>query len=460
MSAVRRRLLATAGIGLAVAAVGIAGVRTDRFDGVQNQWEDLLQPGLTAADDVVVVAIDRETLGETGGWPWRRDLHAALLSRIAEAEPAVVLYDVLFADPREGDDALAAAIGGTPTILGAALTLDVSGDGPALIVDAVAPLEPLAAAAADVGHLNVTYTSDRGVVRSLPLYVLDGREIAQPSVVLAAVAYRDGASGPLIERPGGIQVGERFVPLDDGGELRINWSDALGDDDVIAAIDVLRGEVDPAGLAGKLVLVGVTEPTLGDQHLVPVDRAGNTSGVVVLANAANTILSSGYLYSAPGVRDVLVVAALAVAITALFVCVRLRVAVPCRWSPWPASSCSPAGASRTTGTSWNVVWPVLTVAARRRCRHGVALRHRDAAPARGVADVLDLRPGLGGRPARGSPRPRPGGRGVASRGHRAVLRSAWLHPDRRRRWSRRRCGSCSTATTTSPSTPSTATAAR
>jgi CHASE2 domain-containing sensor protein len=106
----RRRLLATVGLGLTVGALGVVGLRTARLDGVQNQWEDLLQPGLSGADEVVVVAIDRETLGLTGGWPWPRDLHASLLSGIGAADPAVVLYDVLFADPREGDDALAAAI--------------------------------------------------------------------------------------------------------------------------------------------------------------------------------------------------------------------------------------------------------------------------------------------------------------------------------------------------------------
>lgn len=378
----RRRLLATLGIGLAVGAIGVAGLQADRLDGVQSQWEDLLQPGLAAADGVVVVAIDRETLGATGGWPWPRDLHASLLARLGEADPAVVLYDVLFADPREGDDALATAIAATPTVLGAALTLDVSADGPPVVVDAVPPLDELAAAAVDVGHLNVTNTSDRGVVRSLPLYVLDGRGVAQPSVVLAAVAYQEGATGPLIERRGGVQVGSRFVPLDDG-DLLINWSDELAADDAVSAIDVLRGDVDPSRLADRLVLVGVTEPTLGDQHLVPTDHAGNTSGVVVLANAANTILSSGYLRPAPVAREVLLVVGLALALTALFVWLPLRVAAPVTVAVVGGVVLLAAWRFHVTGTMWNVVWPVLTAlfaaAAGTSWRYLTETRHRRAA---------------------------------------------------------------------------------
>jgi class 3 adenylate cyclase/CHASE2 domain-containing sensor protein len=378
----RRRLLATVGLGLAVGALGVAGVRTARFDGVQNQWEDLLQPGLSGADEVVVVAIDRETLGLTGGWPWPRDLHASLLSGIGAADPAVVLYDVLFADPREGDDALAAAIDATPTVIGAALTLDVTADGPPVIVDAVPPLDSLAAAAVDVGHLNVTNVSDTGVVQSLPLYVLDGRGVAEPSVVLAAAAFEAGESGPLIERPDGVQVGGLYVPLDDG-ELRINWSDELEAGDVVSAIDVLRGDVEPAAFTDKFVLVGVTEPTLGDQHLVPMDHASNTSGVVVLANAANTILSSGYLYDSASLREALLVAVLGLAVTALFVWLPLRAAAPVSLAVVAGVILFASWGFHASGTYWNVVWPVLTAAmaavAGTLWRYVTETRHRRAA---------------------------------------------------------------------------------
>ena len=99
-SQVSRRLLAAAAIGIGVAAVCAWGLVADRLDGVQNLWEDRLQPGLASSDDVVVVGIDRDTLLATEPWPWPRDLHAELLARIGANDPAVVLYDVLLRGPR------------------------------------------------------------------------------------------------------------------------------------------------------------------------------------------------------------------------------------------------------------------------------------------------------------------------------------------------------------------------
>ena len=61
-----RRLLAAAAIGIGVAGVCAWGLVADRLDGVQNLWEDRLQPGLASSDDVVVVGIDRATLIDGG----------------------------------------------------------------------------------------------------------------------------------------------------------------------------------------------------------------------------------------------------------------------------------------------------------------------------------------------------------------------------------------------------------
>lgn len=44
------------------------------------------------------------------GWPWPRDVHAMILERLMEAGARVVAFDVLFPTPREGDDALRAAL--------------------------------------------------------------------------------------------------------------------------------------------------------------------------------------------------------------------------------------------------------------------------------------------------------------------------------------------------------------
>ena len=129
-SQLMRRLVATTAIGVVVAAVCAWGFTADRLDGVESRWEDSLGPGLAASDDVVIVGIDRASIQSLDQWPWPRDVQAQLLSAIGEGQPSVVLYDVLMAQSREGDDALIEAMRTTPTVLPTALTLTVGNDGP------------------------------------------------------------------------------------------------------------------------------------------------------------------------------------------------------------------------------------------------------------------------------------------------------------------------------------------
>jgi adenylate cyclase len=368
-SQVRRRLVATTAIGVVVAAVCAWGFAADRLDGAQNLWEGSLQPGLTDSDAVVIVGIDRASLAAFGAWPWPRDLQAQLLATIGAGRPKVVLYDVLMDESRDGDDALVEAMEMTPTVLPTALTLDHRSV-PATIVDAVVPADPLAAAAAGVGFANVKHAGDTGVVRTLPLYALDAHGIAQPSIAVTAVAVADGASGPLTERPGGVQVGARFVPLDDA-ELLINWSANLIKDDsaeadsaedaFFPAMDVLGGTVSADEFRDRVVVVGVTEPTLGDQHLVPIDRSGNTSGVVVLANAANTILSNGYLDRPSTAWQLGVIVAAALLAAAMFAWLHVVPALLAALAEVAAIVGLAARSFHADGTLWNVVWPVLAV---------------------------------------------------------------------------------------------------
>jgi adenylate cyclase len=334
---------------------------THRLDAVQARWEDELQPGVGASDDpaVVVVAFDRGTLAALGtGWPVSRDVHAALIDRLGQGAPRAIVYDVLFASERSDDAALAAALASQPTIIASALTLRRT-DGPLLVEDAVLPTPMLRAAAGAVGHANVTLAADTGVVRSLPVYVVDERGVPTPSLALAAVAFADGASAIPVQRPDGVQVGDRRIPAPDG-ELAINWSADLAVEDVISAIDVLNGTVPPERFEGSVVLVGATEPTLGDQHLVPVDRSGATAGILVIANAVNTMLTNSYL-SEPGAGSELLVLLLVGAVVGwAFARWRILLAAVLTIVGLAVVIAFMSWRFHAAGERWNVVWPALT----------------------------------------------------------------------------------------------------
>jgi len=58
-----------------------------------------LLAGVPETSPVVVVDIDRESLARYGAWPWRRQILAELIGKIAEAKPRVIGLDILLSEP-------------------------------------------------------------------------------------------------------------------------------------------------------------------------------------------------------------------------------------------------------------------------------------------------------------------------------------------------------------------------
>ena len=69
---------------MAGTAVGIIILAFSLFGELQANTEDVLQPGVAGNDDVVIVAVDRESLSLVGElWPWVRAVHANFPASIA-----------------------------------------------------------------------------------------------------------------------------------------------------------------------------------------------------------------------------------------------------------------------------------------------------------------------------------------------------------------------------------------
>jgi adenylate cyclase len=69
-------------------------LRLKTFDTYQT-----IKPRTVTSGAVVVVDIDEKSLREVGQWPWPRTTIADLVARITEKGPAVIGFDVLFAEP-------------------------------------------------------------------------------------------------------------------------------------------------------------------------------------------------------------------------------------------------------------------------------------------------------------------------------------------------------------------------
>ena len=137
-----------------------------------------------------------------------------------------------------------------------------------------------------------------GVVRTVPLVVEEEDGNLMPALSFEALRAYFGDTDPISYRPDGVQVAGRFVPTEGRHQLRLNWSSDLehvDSDGVVSAADLLRRDVDPARFEDKIVFIGATTPIAGDTKLVPVDKTNTFPGVMIHANAVNTILTASYL---------------------------------------------------------------------------------------------------------------------------------------------------------------------
>ena len=317
-----RRVVSALVIALVVTALAAVGLDADFSAGFQRRAADALLPSAVRDDRVVVIGMDQESIERLGIPPWSRDVHAALADQLAGYGVSTAVWDVVFLGPGKdpaADQAFAASLAALPApVLAEGVGNYERGDHDLYRAKKSAPpLDELAQAGnTSVGHVLVTPDPADGVVRVEPLVVDDDGNIL-PSLALQALRASQGGDAPVIVRSDGVQVGNRFVPTEGDHLLRLNFASGLDSADsaqVISLVDVLDGKIDPKRLRGKIAFIGATEPLLGDSKLVPVDKSGTYPGVLVHANALNTMLTSSYLTPVSNTETVLWVAIVSLAV--------------------------------------------------------------------------------------------------------------------------------------------------
>ena len=230
-------------------------------------------------DDLVIVAVDEDSLEQIGRWPWSRGLHARLLETLCSARPAAIGFDIAFseysAEP-SADAALAQAVAKCGRVV---LPLVIESAGQKSQVLESPPIRELAEAAAGLGRVGVRLDED-GIARSVdlreglgsaswPLMAEELLRVArQAPPGIAPKARQDGGFGLVSE-----------------GLRRLEYSGPPGTLPRISFAQVLEGKVPSDVFAGKTVLVGATAVGLGDFLPTPVSaQAQPMPGVEVQAN--------------------------------------------------------------------------------------------------------------------------------------------------------------------------------
>ena len=277
--------LLVAGLAIFTLCLLVANNLTERPDNLA--YDALMRTRATLPSNVTIVAIDEASLGAIGVWPWPRDVHARLIERLAAAKPAAIGYDVLFVEPSPHDPALAQAIGRAGNVV-LPVTFTVPGDNGAAF-NLQAPVPPIAQAVRAVGHADLTPDRD-GIVRRASLIGGTAQahwpDLAEQMNQLvtghASAAFLRAAVAPL---PKG---GFGFSP-----PILIPFSGGTGFHRTVSFGAVLRGEVPPELLAGKVILVGSTASGSGDQYPVP---SGAMPGVEILANLIDALVDNRTIY--------------------------------------------------------------------------------------------------------------------------------------------------------------------
>jgi len=334
------------------------GLAPSLLEAIELNWLDLrfrvrgpLEPGPA----VVIAAIDEKSLESEGRWPWRRSRLAALVDALSRDGASVIAFDVLFAEPEAGDNdrLLLGALerSRAPVVLGYFFHMTDKSLGYALGPEDIARrLEPigrskyplvlkaqdalafpvnkayapqanldfLSNAAASTGYFSVTSDRD-GVVRWMPLMLEAGEDLFPPLSVLCVWHYLGRpVLGVRADRYGvsGVQIGKRFVPTDETGQLLINYRGPAHTFPTYSISDILAGRLPAGTFRDKIVIVGATAIGIGDIRTAPFGPL--YPGPEVHANVVDNILAGDFLERPRWSRafDLLAIVALAL-LTAL-----------------------------------------------------------------------------------------------------------------------------------------------
>jgi signal transduction histidine kinase/ActR/RegA family two-component response regulator len=259
-------------------------------------------------DEALIIAIDEGSLERlrptAGSWPFDHHVFARVTDYLSAAGARSIVFNILFADERPGDEAFAASLAQAraPVTLAAVATpytLDQIGDGrrAGAVGWPVAPSEVPARSWTDVrlprraltpsrpGVANLVPDED-GVVRRVPLFHRVG-DVMLPSLPLAALL--PDATRAVRARGGRIQVADREWPVDDDGQVALLLPSRPHPIAQVPFSRIASAALDGADDADlrrlvhdRTVFVGATALLLGDATATPFGRA---AGLVVLAQA-------------------------------------------------------------------------------------------------------------------------------------------------------------------------------
>jgi signal transduction histidine kinase len=285
---------------------------TGLFERAENWVKDYVQVvwGEQADfDDIVIIDIDEISMralnSQLGSWPYDRQVFAATVDYLRQAGAEKIVFDILFADARDGDQELLQQLRLTDeTYLAAVLLHDYRftddkkhsllkrhawsvGQPPELNRKGLMLPQKSFLEQANMGIISVFPDQD-GVVRDLPLLINVDDEYF-PAMMLSLVSGQNKRSIDFDwTRNQAVYAGYRW-PVSDKGAVTLKYPVNFADLPVIPFYKFLLSAYGAGDIAldtyrGKTVFIGSTASILGDYTYIP-GSSGRVHGLGVLALA-------------------------------------------------------------------------------------------------------------------------------------------------------------------------------
>jgi len=249
--------------------------------GFLGTWEikisDAFYSPSNTLDDIVIVAIDDDSLEELGLLPWPRSYYAKVINQINQS--SVIGIDIIFdlETNAENDNALADSIKNANVVLGMEYTSFTFIDDELYGAGLLKPNATLGTIGFEfeAGFVNLYQDSD-GVVRSF-------------TPRITGIENHDHFSKVIVEEYTGIS--QKFTQ----SRMLINYFAEPRGYNYISFSDVYFNRTNPEYFKGKIVLIGVTSPVEHDDYTVPISNQ-DMPGVEIHANLVQSILTKDFIY--------------------------------------------------------------------------------------------------------------------------------------------------------------------
>jgi len=280
-----------------------------------------LNPDTETEERINIIAIDEKSIEQLGAWPWSRVTMAKLADALAAAGAQLQLYDVVFAEAREGDSELLTALLAAPAAISQLPDLQASQqiktgqlthalNGIACNNSTLNTASSYIANNADFaavpkGHIAALIDTD-GAVRKVPAVVcVDGK--VYPALSISALLLATGSPRweASLNKKSGIMAAQQQlqlagypglnIPLDAVGNMRVSFRKAPEAYRAFSAVDVINGNINAEELENTWALIGYTAFGLVD--IVPTPFDGAAPGVEIQARILGSVLDNEVPYT-------------------------------------------------------------------------------------------------------------------------------------------------------------------